>query len=103
MELGINGKGSFFLFLLPIFPRTFPKYREDLGRVSHHPTSELLRAVPNFVNAHLEIFGFPMGAVYQYKDILRGLNLLVRRKQNLASVLGIQNEIRGNHAFFQRL
>ena len=50
-----------------------------------------LRTVPTFVTAHLEILGFLMGGAYQKRDIF-GRFKTMRRKQNLASALGIQKE-----------
>ena len=40
---------------------------------------------------HLEILGFPMGDACQYKDNFARFKT-IRRKQNLASTLGIQKE-----------
>ena len=51
----------------------------------------LLRTVPTFVVAHLEILGFPVGGVYSYMDIFARLKTM-RRNQTLASALGIQKE-----------
>ena len=51
-------------------------------------------------SAHLEIIGFSMGGAYQYRDIFVRFKT-IRRKQNLASALGIPKEIGGNHAFFR--
>ena len=42
-------------------------------------------------SAHLEILWFPMGGAYQYRNIFAQFKT-IRRKQNLASALGIQKE-----------
>ena len=42
-------------------------------------------------SAHLEILGFPIGSAYQYRDVFAQLKT-IRRKQNLASALGIEKE-----------
>ena len=49
---------------------------------------------------HLVILGFPMGGAYQYRDIFVRFKT-IQEKWNLASVLGIQKENWGNHAFFR--
>ena len=41
--------------------------------------------------AHLEILGFPMGGAYLCRDIFARFKTM-RKKQNLASALGIQEE-----------
>ena len=51
--------------------------------------------------AHLEILGFPMGGAYLDRDYFVPFKTL-RRKQNLASGLGIQKENWGyKHGFFR--
>ena len=51
--------------------------------------------------AHLKILGFPFGGAYIYRDIFARFKT-VRRKQNLASVLGIfRKKTGGKHAFFR--
>ena len=49
-------------------------------------------------SAHLEILEFPMGMTS--RDIFARFKTM-QRKQNFASVLGIQKEIGDNHAFFR--
>ena len=57
-----------------------------------------LRTVPTILlrirSAHLEILGSPMGGAYWYTDIYARFKTM-RRKQNLATALGIQKENRG--------
>ena len=57
--------------------------------------------LPTFVTVHLEMLGFPMGGAYSYRDISAQFKTM-RREQNSASVLGIQNENWGQPYIFQR-
>ena len=52
-------------------------------------------------SVHLKILGFPMGGAYLYTDIFAPFKTM-RRKQNLASALGIQKENLAQPCIFQR-
>ena len=65
---------------------------------------DILRMVPTFSTVHTFCASphaqFSMGGAYYSRDIFAQFKTM-RRKQNIASALGIHKKIGGNHAFFR--